>query len=548
MGPVLELRRCRDVDLSGRNDRGILRWDAGGGKHVYVELDLASITGLQAALESLASQLEHVVVANPEIPAGTGIRISYDSNGLVTGHSDATTAEISDSLNRRYVTDALWAVLSQTSGANTGDQDLSGLAPIEHDHTINEITDLTSTLAVKADLIDGKLPTSQLPALAIVEFLGSVASESEMLELDGQRGDWCIRSDVQLAFFLIADDASELESWQQITTPASPVLSVNDQTGAIVLGYADVGAAPLVHGHAISDVTNLQSSLDGKAALSHTHTVSQISDMPTISQTSLANALVRAGSGGTIADNFLSSNVPWLNVANTFSANQTVNGYLNISGGLNVGHTAAAPANGVIRLAQSGASEPVLTFGINGGSTQVGQIRGVTTGGLRFTDSGGTDWLRVTPGQLTAAGNMSLSGRAFLGGGVDPITDSATLVIGQATGNAWNLCLLGTSTYRIISTNATSGAGPDRLSITVNSTASVASIFTIYNGMIGLGAGNYTPTAVLDVLGNTFRLRTARTPASATATGNQGDICWDSGYLYVCVATNTWKRASLSSW
>ena len=27
-----------------------------------------------------------------------------------------------------------------------------------------------------------------------------------------------------------------------------------------------------------------------------------------------------------------------------------------------------------------------------------------------------------------------------------------------------------------------------------------------------------------------------------------GDICWDSNYVYICVATNTWKRAALSSW
>ena len=38
------------------------------------------------------------------------------------------------------------------------------------------------------------------------------------------------------------------------------------------------------------------------------------------------------------------------------------------------------------------------------------------------------------------------------------------------------------------------------------------------------------------------------TPASATATGTTGDIVWDSGYIYVCVATNTWKRAEITTW
>lgn len=53
-------------------------------------------------------------------------------------------------------------------------------------------------------------------------------------------------------------------------------------------------------------------------------------------------------------------------------------------------------------------------------------------------------------------------------------------------------------------------------------------------------------TLVSPVLNNP-RLST-RTPASATATGVQGEVCWDASYLYVCVATNTWKRTAISSW
>ena len=62
------------------------------------------------------------------------------------------------------------------------------------------------------------------------------------------------------------------------------------------------------------------------------------------------------------------------------------------------------------------------------------------------------------------------------------------------------------------------------------------------------GIGTLTPTAPLDVAGDTLRLRTARTPASATAAGNAGDVCWDSGFIYVAVAANSWKRAALTTW
>lgn len=37
-------------------------------------------------------------------------------------------------------------------------------------------------------------------------------------------------------------------------------------------------------------------------------------------------------------------------------------------------------------------------------------------------------------------------------------------------------------------------------------------------------------------------------PASSTSTGQVGKITWDSDYIYVCIATNTWKRSRLSTW
>ena len=41
---------------------------------------------------------------------------------------------------------------------------------------------------------------------------------------------------------------------------------------------------------------------------------------------------------------------------------------------------------------------------------------------------------------------------------------------------------------------------------------------------------------------------TSRTIASATETGEKGEMCWNANYIYVCVATNTWKRIALTTW
>ena len=37
-------------------------------------------------------------------------------------------------------------------------------------------------------------------------------------------------------------------------------------------------------------------------------------------------------------------------------------------------------------------------------------------------------------------------------------------------------------------------------------------------------------------------------PATATSTGTAGDIRYNANYVYVCVATNTWKRSALATW
>lgn len=44
------------------------------------------------------------------------------------------------------------------------------------------------------------------------------------------------------------------------------------------------------------------------------------------------------------------------------------------------------------------------------------------------------------------------------------------------------------------------------------------------------------------------KITSGNAPATSTSTGVAGQVEWDSGYVYICVATNTWKRAALSSW
>ena len=64
---------------------------------------------------------------------------------------------------------------------------------------------------------------------------------------------------------------------------------------------------------------------------------------------------------------------------------------------------------------------------------------------------------------------------------------------------------------------------------------------------VGYGANSGDPTAGIDLDGYNIRIRDDIGPGSGTAAGNKGEMRWDANYVYVCTATNTWKRIALSS-
>lgn len=49
------------------------------------------------------------------------------------------------------------------------------------------------------------------------------------------------------------------------------------------------------------------------------------------------------------------------------------------------------------------------------------------------------------------------------------------------------------------------------------------------------------------VTGNTVIISSNLTPANSTANGVKGTIVWDSTYIYIAVANNSWKRIALTT-
>jgi hypothetical protein len=137
-------------------------------------------------------------------------------------------------------------------------------------------------------------------------------------------------------------------------------------------------------------------------------------------------------------------------------------------------------------------------------------------------------------------------------GNKTPPSAAKTVTNGPAT--------LGTGNYNLVTWFPVEGAVKYDL-LRGDTTHSVATNLVathFHDGISGaITPSAYTPSAVsppgtLTVDGaltaGTLKLPAGNAPASATAAGVQGQIAWASGFVYVCVATNTWQRAALATW
>ena len=153
----------------------------------------------------------------------------------------------------------------------------------------------------------------------------------------------------------------------------------------------------------------------------------------------------------------------------------------------------------------------------------------------------------------TEAMRIDSSGKLLLNTATHTLTDSEMVVASEYSAS-------GTTTGGITLSSRQSGswrnsgifANGAHLTFTTNDTglngAQASSERMRIDSSGNVGIGTDSPTEKLDIDGDSIRLRQSQTPASASATGSQGQIAWDANYMYVCTATDTWKRVALATW
>lgn len=88
----------------------------------------------------------------------------------------------------------------------------------------------------------------------------------------------------------------------------------------------------------------------------------------------------------------------------------------------------------------------------------------------------------------------------------------------------------GSSLYIVDGTSATpvAGSGVGTFAVRVN------------NAWSGVGGASFSVPTLIE--------SATHTPSSAADTGITGQIAWDASFIYICTATNTWKRVAISTW
>lgn len=149
---------------------------------------------------------------------------------------------------------------------------------------------------------------------------------------------------------------------------------------------------------------------------------------------------------------------------------------------------------------------------------------------LRITSSGNVGIGTTSPGQKFCVNGASSSNAIQIENSDDGNRGGRILAAGSAA----------TGTFQV---NTTSTGYALTFGIDSSEKARIDTSGRLLVGTISDSGG-----ALFQVNGDRIRVGTAKTPASATATGTTGEICWDADYIYVCTATNTWKRTAIATW
>ena len=209
------------------------------------------VTGT-ASFDGSAEASIAATLKNSGVTAGTYTKVTVDAKGIVTAATNVTADDMPSNIPVSKIT-GLGTAATVNTGTAEGNVPVIGTGntldvAVIPSITLSKVTDAgtaasknTGTAAGNVPVLgaEGKLDEAVLPALAITDTF-EVDSQAAMLELEAQKGDVAVRSDINKSFILKATPASILGNWVELKTPTDAVISVNGKTGAVTLTTDDI--------------------------------------------------------------------------------------------------------------------------------------------------------------------------------------------------------------------------------------------------------------------------------------------------------------------
>lgn len=237
--------------------------------------------------------------------------------------------------------------------------------------------------------------------------------------------------------------------------------------------------------------------------------------------TTLASQVTLGNSYQTLAANatYNSGNLALYGTGNFCYFQYDTNNYASVTQFFAGNTTSYDIANYIGILQTGGASGSTQTVTIGGGINTA--LTGLTTQGMYY--------INPTNGTLSLTATMYPIGKAI---------NATNLLL---TSPIWQGGQIVNYTPTTINTTISSSDG--------NTTFTTDETGTNAGRLVGRTGGLIR--FIIDAVGkptflnSVINIATTNTPASSSASGTLGDICYDSNYLYICIATNTWKRIAL---
>lgn len=232
-----------------------------------------------------------------------------------------------------------------------------------------------------------------------------------------------------------------------------------------------------------------------------------------VSLGAVGNVKITGGTSGQVLRTDGVGNLSWVtatgfdganvvSISNTTAATSSTTGALKVTGGVGVGGDIVVAGN--ISAAALSISGNIVTSGVSGNITGANVISATTLSAVGITASGSLQGQNISATNLiTAQGNIE-AGSYVAGQYVKASSDF--YVYGKShMGPASNVQITGGTSGQFLSTD---------------------------------GTGNLSWSEIAS----------SSAPATASSTGTAGQIAYDSTHIYVCIATNSWIRASAAAW